>query len=389
MVNFIDLINKAKLQQRNRSSSSRAGLELDTVTSSVGIETSNVTNDSISSTHDESTNNELSLPPAPVSISSPLSSDERNELLRLRKENEMLRMKLLEMEHQLQIQQKDYESQKDLQKFGGLSTRLQASNVHVGKKLGEGSFGAVYLGTWRGVKCAIKFINQSIIKELYNESKIMEKIDHPNIVRLYGVVVQTDENDDEREQARPSPSWPNGLQPPCMLLEYMGYEVVNDENNQTVVCNTLIEYLKLTKSQRKQQSYWVTVCGMLNGAARGMAHLHSHGVIHRDIKGVNLLLDGKGNLKIADFGLAKSRTKDIMKRVSTAIGRSSSTGSTNADGGDNDGPPPRKTAEMMTLDGLTTGVGSKCMFGLSALSLYSQQSMFWLLKLTFARNLGL
>ena len=37
---------------------------------------------------------------------------------------------------------------------------------------------------------------------------------------------------------------------------------------------------------------------------KGLEYCHTHGVLHRDIKGSNLLLDNNGNLKIADFGLA-------------------------------------------------------------------------------------
>ena len=315
MVNFINLIRSA----RQYASESSIGSQGDVVDKARSAVRKALVANSTTSSHSHTDPS-----------SGPLTSDECTELEQLRKENALLRMKVLELEHRLEQQEKDYEAQKDLQTFGGLS-RLRASNVSVGKKLGQGSFGAVYRGTWRGVKCAIKFINQSVVDELYKESSIMDKIDHPNIVRLYGVVVEGD--------AGVPNSWPDGLKPPCMLLEYMGYEVGND------VCNTLIEYLELTKSQRKQTEFWVNICGMLGGAARGMAYLHSHGVIHRDIKGVNMLIDARGNLKIADFGLAKSKSKDVMKKVRSSFV-------------EGEGEPPSMAIDLLQ-DGLTTGVGSK------------------------------
>ncbi|GFR43810.1 hypothetical protein Agub_g4935, partial [Astrephomene gubernaculifera] len=50
---------------------------------------------------------------------------------------------------------------------------------------------------------------------------------------------------------------------------------------------------------------WPQLLGICLGVAQGMAWLHRHAVLHRDLKSANILLDNSGNAKIADFGLAK------------------------------------------------------------------------------------
>jgi hypothetical protein len=212
----------------------------------------------------------------------------------LQLENVWLRRRILELETKLRDVETDLETQRKL--AGGLS-RLRASNVTIGKQVGEGAFGAVYRGQWRGVTCALKFVQQSVADTLTKEFSILDQFDHANIVQLYGIV------EPEADGHVPS-SWSRDLQPPCLVMEYMGYELPGDETHPPVKVRDFIDFLKRTKYLRKDPEYWIRLCGMLAGATRGLAYLHSHGFMHRDVKGVNLLLDSRGTLKLADFGLA-------------------------------------------------------------------------------------
>ena len=50
-----------------------------------------------------------------------------------------------------------------------------------------------------------------------------------------------------------------------------------------------------------------TTARYLRDCLRGLAHLHAHRVIHRDIKGDNVLIDASGVAKVADFGTSKEQ----------------------------------------------------------------------------------
>jgi serine/threonine protein kinase len=53
--------------------------------------------------------------------------------------------------------------------------------------------------------------------------------------------------------------------------------------------------------------------------AKGMHFLHSSGIVHRDLKSMNLLLDSKWNVKVSDFGLTKFRA-EMKKRSGAQLG---------------------------------------------------------------------
>ncbi|KAL5864870.1 hypothetical protein ACOSQ3_002384 [Xanthoceras sorbifolium] len=106
------------------------------------------------------------------------------------------------------------------------------------------------------------------IKFMAREICILRRLNHPNVIKLEGLI------------ASPTAS---SL---YLIFEYMEHDLVGLAS---------LPGIKFTEPQVK--------CYMKQ-LLRGLEHCHSHHVLHRDIKGSNLLIDDSGVLKIADFGLA-------------------------------------------------------------------------------------
>ncbi|EOA27640.1 hypothetical protein CARUB_v10023787mg [Capsella rubella] len=146
------------------------------------------------------------------------------------------------------------------------------ADFEIGKPLGKGKFGRVYLA--REVKSkyivALKVIFKEQIEkykihhQLRREMEIQTSLSHPNILGLYGWF-----HDDDRI---------------FLILEYAhGGEL----------------YGLLKKNGHLTEKQAATYIASLSQA---LAYCHGKCVIHRDIKPENLLLDHEGRLKIADFG---------------------------------------------------------------------------------------
>ncbi|KAJ6293057.1 hypothetical protein OIU78_025102 [Salix suchowensis] len=123
------------------------------------------------------------------------------------------------------------------------------------------------------------------VRFMAREIHILRRLDHPNVIKLEGLVT-----------SRMSCSL-------YLVFEYMEHDLAGLAAHPG---------LKFTEAQVK--------CYMQQ-LLRGLDHCHSHGVLHRDIKGSNLLIDNNGILKIADFGLASfydpARVQTLTSRVVT------------------------------------------------------------------------
>ncbi|KAK1275529.1 putative serine/threonine-protein kinase [Acorus gramineus] len=142
-------------------------------------------------------------------------------------------------------------------------------------KIGQGTYSNVYrardLDSGKIVALKkVRFDNmeRESVRFMAREIHILRRLDHPNIIKLEGLVT-----------SRMSSSL-------YLVFEYMEHDLAGLASAPG---------LKFTEPQVK--------CYMQQ-LLRGLDHCHSRGILHRDIKGSNLLIDNNGILKIADFGLA-------------------------------------------------------------------------------------
>lgn len=150
--------------------------------------------------------------------------------------------------------------------------RWALTDFDVGRPLGHGKFGNVYLAREKASKfiVALKVLFKTQLQQSHVEHQLRREIEiqshlrHPNILRLYGYFY-----DENRVY---------------LILEYAARGELYKELQR---CRTFTEH--------RAASYTASL-------ARALAYCHTKHVIHRDIKPENLLIGLKGELKIADFG---------------------------------------------------------------------------------------
>ncbi|CDS10232.1 hypothetical protein LRAMOSA02908 [Lichtheimia ramosa] len=171
-----------------------------------------------------------------------------------------------------------------------------------GSLIGRGTFGDVYLGLnpLNGELMAVKQVElpvensatenqkRSMVEALQREIALLKELQHENIVQYLGS--QTD------------------MAHFSIFLEYVP---------GGSVAGLLASYGAFQEP---------LVQSFVRQILKGLNYLHGKDIVHRDIKGANVLVDNKGGVKISDFGISKKVEEDIMQ-VSSAAHRPSLQGS--------------------------------------------------------------
>ncbi len=181
--------------------------------------------------------------------------------------------------------------------------------------IGKGGMGAVYKARQKQLDriVALKILPPGIgddpafAERFTREAKALAKLNHPNIVTLYefgvaaGILPAVEpvfqpggKTTDNSERANPGGKMPpstSGRMPDATSLYFFFMEFVDGMNLRQLLHSSRI-------SSREALAIVPQICDALQFA-------HDHGIVHRDIKPENILLDRRGRVKVADFGLAK------------------------------------------------------------------------------------
>ena len=177
-----------------------------------------------------------------------------------------------------------------------LTPEMQASDSVYYRKpgnesvVGAGTYGKVFkaIHVYTKAEVALKKIRMEGERDGFpitavREIKLLQHLRHEHVVSLQEVMVEKNE---------------------CfMVFEYLAHDLTGLINHPT---------FQLTNAHKKH---------LAKQMFDGLAYLHRRGVLHRDIKAANILISNTGQLKFADFGLArfytKSRQLDYTNRVIT------------------------------------------------------------------------
>jgi serine/threonine protein kinase len=146
--------------------------------------------------------------------------------------------------------------------------------------VGRGAMGAVYLArdTKLNRHVALKVLlgslarTPSIVRQFHQEAQSAAPLNHPNIVRIYSAGIESGT--------------------PFIAMEFVDGEPLD-------------RFLK-----RKGKVTWDVALHVGAQVALALDCAHQHGIVHRDVKPSNILVDRKGGVRLTDFGIARMQSRD-------------------------------------------------------------------------------
>jgi serine/threonine-protein kinase len=166
----------------------------------------------------------------------------------------------------------------------------QIGSYRIDEKLGEGGMGTVYRATEINLErtVAIKVLNHdlagkpAIVERFRSEAKAQANLNHPNVAILYAFLLEHG----------------NAM----MVMEY-----VDGENFQQMV-------------NRRGAIPSDEVVSLFKQALAGIGAAHEMGIVHRDVKPANIMLNRRGVVKVMDFGIAKVVGERGLTRTGVQLG---------------------------------------------------------------------
>ncbi|MBZ5714551.1 serine/threonine-protein kinase [Nannocystis pusilla] len=166
----------------------------------------------------------------------------------------------------------------------GPATGDQIGDFTLLRHLGEGGMGVVF-AAWShklarrvAIKIPTRSLDEVVRARIMREAQSLAQVDHPNVVRVYEI---------------------------------------GEEDHNLFIAMELVEGVTLRKWQGAAPRGWREIVQMYLQAGQGLAAAHHQGLIHRDFKPSNILVDGDGRVRLIDFGLARMRdsSRDIAATV--------------------------------------------------------------------------
>uniref|UniRef100_A0A8C7EYZ5 Ephrin type-A receptor 6 n=1 Tax=Oncorhynchus kisutch TaxID=8019 RepID=A0A8C7EYZ5_ONCKI len=200
---------------------------------------------------------------------------------------------------------------------------IDPTRIRIERVIGAGEFGEVCSGRLRipgkrEIAVAIKTLKGGYVerqrRDFLREASIMGQFDHPNIIRLEGVVTKI--------RAHRTPRWGQWSHVCWDLTDLVVLCAVISGRPVMIV----VEYMEngsLDSFLRTHDGQFTVIqlVGMLRGIASGMKYLSDMGYVHRDLAARNILVNSNLVCKVSDFGLSRVLEDDPEAAYTTTGGK--------------------------------------------------------------------